>query len=94
MTDQSKDLFTLPGEDGPAGEFSPLADRLRPKALAEFEGQEHILGPDGVLRRMIETDRITSIIFWGPPGSGKTTLARIIAAGTGSRFIHHSAVTC
>jgi len=94
MPDQSKDLFTLPGEDGPAGEFSPLADRMRPRSLEEFEGQEQILGPEGVLRRMIESDRIASMIFWGPPGSGKTTLGRIIAAGTGSRFIHHSAVTC
>ncbi|MBW7997301.1 MAG: replication-associated recombination protein A [Candidatus Glassbacteria bacterium] len=94
MAEKSKDLFGLPTDEGRAADFSPLADRMRPRELSEFVGQEHILGPEGVLRRMIESDQISSMLFWGPPGSGKTTLARIIAGSTDSRFVHHSAVTC
>ena len=94
MKDDSQELFGMPGPEEADGSFSPLADRMRPVSLNQFEGQEHILGPEGVLRRMIETDRLSSLIFWGPPGSGKTTLARIIANSTGSRFVHHSAVSC
>src|SRR5215813_766153 len=70
----------------------PLADRLRPKTLEEFVGQEKIVGPGRALRRMIEEDRLQSIIFWGPPGTGKTTLARIIAEKTSARFVQFSAV--
>jgi len=72
--------------------FSPLADRLRPKDFAEFYGQEHLVGENGVLRRLIDKDELFSIIFWGPPGCGKTTLARIIANKTQSFFIQFSAV--
>lgn len=72
---------------------SPLADRIRPKDLNEFVGQEHLVGENKVLRRMIDEDKLFSIIFWGPPGSGKTTLAKIIAKKTKSRFISFSAVT-
>ncbi len=71
----------------------PLASRLRPRDLDEFAGQEHLLGEGKVLRRLIESDNITSLIFWGPPGVGKTTLARIIANKTNSKFIDFSAVT-
>ena len=71
----------------------PLASRLRPKSLDEFAGQTHLLGEGKVLRRLIESDNITSLIFWGPPGVGKTTLARIIANKTHSEFIDFSAVT-
>lgn len=71
----------------------PLADRLRPRTLEEFAGQTHLLGEGKILRRLIETDRISSMIFWGPPGVGKTTLARIIARRTRARFIDFSAVT-
>lgn len=71
----------------------PLADRLRPRTLEEFAGQTHLLGQGKILRRLIETDRISSMIFWGPPGVGKTTLARIIARRTRARFIDFSAVT-
>jgi len=71
---------------------SPLADRMRPQDLSEFVGQEHLLGPGKVLRRMIEDDNLFSMIFWGPPGCGKTTLSRIIAKKTESRFISYSAV--
>lgn len=71
----------------------PLAARLRPRTLDEFVGQTHLLGEGKVLRRLIEKDRIGSMIFWGPPGVGKTTLARIIAGRTRARFIDFSAVT-
>lgn len=73
--------------------LQPLAARLRPATLDEFAGQTHLLGPGKVLRRLIEGDLISSMIFWGPPGVGKTTLARIIAGRTSSRFIDFSAVT-
>jgi len=71
----------------------PLADRMRPADLDGFVGQKHLVGKGNVLHRMIESDRLHSIIFWGPPGSGKTTLARIIANRTKSKFISFSAVT-
>ena len=71
----------------------PLAARLRPETIEEYVGQEHLLGRGRVLRRMIEQDRIFSMIFWGPPGVGKTTLAQIIARMTRSVFINFSAVT-
>ena len=73
--------------------YQPLAERIRPRTLEEFVGQEHLLGKGKVLRRLIESDRITSMIFWGPPGVGKTTLAQIIAARTQAKFINFSAVT-
>ncbi len=71
----------------------PLASRLRPQTLEEFAGQTHLLGEGKILRRLIENDQISSLIFWGPPGVGKTTLARIIANKTHSSFIDFSAVT-
>ena len=80
---------TLFGEDN----SRPLAARLRPRDLSEFVGQSHLLGEGKVLRRLIESDRVSSMIFWGPPGVGKTTLARIIANRTKATFIDFSAVT-
>ena len=71
----------------------PLPSRLRPDNLDEFVGQTHLVGKGKILRRLIETDSISSMIFWGPPGVGKTTLARIIASHTHSSFIDFSAVT-
>lgn len=71
---------------------APLADRMRPRTLDEFEGQEHILGKDKILRKLIENDSITSMILWGPPGTGKTTIARIIAEKTNAKFENFSAV--
>ncbi len=71
----------------------PLADRMRPETLDEYVGQQHLLAEGKILRRMIDTDTVQSMIFWGPPGVGKTTLARIIARCTESSFIVFSAVT-
>ncbi len=71
---------------------TPLADRMRPETLDEFVGQKHILGEGSVLRRAIQEDKIQSLILWGPPGTGKTTLAQIIAKITGAHFIAFSAV--
>ena len=71
----------------------PLASRLRPRDLPEFVGQSHLLGEGKVLRQMIDRDMVSSMIFWGPPGVGKTTLARIIAGRTKAEFINFSAVT-
>src|SRR6185437_9599602 len=78
------------GEDDLAGR--PLADRMRPRSLDEYLGQEHILAPGKALRTQIESGRLTSLILWGPPGSGKTTLAALMARRAGSSFIPFSAV--
>jgi putative ATPase len=72
---------------------APLAERMRPVSLAEFVGQAHLVGPGKVLRGMIEADRVESLILWGPPGTGKTSLAQVIANETGSEFVWFSAVT-
>jgi putative ATPase len=72
---------------------APLAERMRPRTLDEFVGQDHLLAEGRILRRLIEEDRLTSLVFWGPPGSGKTTLARVIARRTASEFVPFSAVT-
>lgn len=75
------------------GKNEPLSSRLRPETLDEYAGQKHLVGEGRILRRLIETDQISSMIFWGPPGVGKTTLARIIARQTKSEFVEMSAVT-
>ena len=81
------------GREQRSRETAPLAERMRPATFDEFVGQEHILAEDRVLRRAIEIDRVPSILFWGPPGSGKTTLARLIATVTQSYFEPVSAVS-
>src|SRR5256885_1455958 len=86
------DLFEEEENVEAAASAAPLATRIRPRSLEEFVGQEHILGPGKLLRRAIEADRLPSVIFSGPPGSGKTTLARVIAEMTHAKFIRISGV--
>jgi putative ATPase len=73
-------------------EDAPLADRLRPRALAEVIGQEHLTGPEGAIGRMVAAGRLSSMILWGPPGTGKTSIARLLADAVGMRFVAVSAV--
>src|SRR5205823_7248567 len=87
------ELFSQPEREGAAAKApAPLADRMRPRQLDEIVGQEHLLGAGRVLRTAIETGELHSMILWGPPGSGKTTLASLMAHVTGARFVAFSAV--
>ena len=85
------DLFSL-GTESDALDTAPLAERMRPRKLADYIGQPHLIGEGTLLKRAIAEDKLFSMIFWGPPGSGKTTLARILANETKSNFISFSAV--
>ena len=85
------DLFSL-GSASDGKDSAPLAERMRPHSLTEYIGQPHLLGEGCLLRRAIEEDKLFSMIFWGPPGSGKTTLARVLASETKSKFLSFSAV--
>lgn len=86
-------LFDSQTEHSLSPVSTPLAERMRPQTLEDYIGQKHLLGEGKLLRRMLEQDQIPSMIFWGPPGVGKTTLARIIASRTKSSFLNFSAVT-
>ena len=84
------DLFQAAGLDAEAPR--PLADRLRPEALEEVVGQDHLLGPEGPIGRMLAQGRLASLILWGPPGTGKTTIARLLAKRAGLEFEQLSAI--
>src|ERR1700687_1770854 len=86
-----QDALPPPSTQGTVNE--PLAARMRPRTLDEIVGQEHLLAPGKLLRRTIENDKVTSMILWGPPGSGKTTLAEVIAHQTHAQFVRLNAVS-
>src|SRR5699024_8398157 len=90
------DLFAddpppLPRPEEPRAD-APLADRLRPRSLTEVIGQEHLTGPEGAIGRMVAAGRLSSMVLWGPPGTGKTSIARLLADAVGMRFVAISAV--
>ena len=86
------DLFDKVEPEAAGRRPAPLADRLRPKSFADVIGQEHLLGEDGALRVMLESGTLGSVIFWGPPGVGKTTLAKLLADETDMEFVQISAI--
>ena len=86
------DLFDSVEPSAAGGKPAPLADRLRPATFSDVIGQQHLLGEDGALRVMLESGNLSSIIFWGPPGVGKTTLAKLLADETEMEFVQTSAI--
>ena len=92
MTDLFESDAPPPSTQSEPGEDAPLADRLRPRTLANVVGQDHLTGPEGTIGRMVAAGRLTSMILWGPPGTGKTSIARLLADSVGMRFAAVSAV--
>jgi putative ATPase len=92
VAERTEDLFTAAAEDR-LRRRGPLADRLRPRTLAEVVGQDHLLGAGRPLQALVDADRLSSVILWGPPGTGKTTIARLIATASSKAFVPLSAVT-
>ena len=86
------DLFGFSETQGEKDYFQPLAERVRPRTLDDMAGQEHLVGPNGPLRKFLAGGTMPSMIFWGPPGSGKTTLAEICASSLSYRFEQLSAI--
>src|SRR5690349_22756478 len=91
MADLFADPPTAPPPEEPRAD-APLADRLRPRSLAEVVGQEHLTGPEGAIGRMVAAGKLSSMVLWGPPGTGKTSIARLLADAVGMRFVAISAV--
>ena len=91
MADLFADELPQQAPDEPR-EDAPLADRLRPRVLGEVIGQEHLTGPEGAIGRMVAAGRLSSMVLWGPPGTGKTSIARLLADAVGMRFVAISAV--
>ncbi|HEY6870727.1 MAG TPA: AAA family ATPase, partial [Novosphingobium sp.] len=92
MADLFPDAAPAPTGAAAVRADAPLADRLRPRALDEVIGQDHLTGPDGAIGRMVAAGRLTSMILWGPPGTGKTSIARLLADAVGMRYAAISAV--
>jgi len=92
VADLFQDDPAPPARDAAPAQNAPLADRLRPRRLDEVVGQEHLTGPDGAIGRMVAAGKLASMVLWGPPGTGKTTIARLLADAVGMRFVAISAV--
>ena len=92
MADLFADELPVSAPSEEVSPHAPLADRLRPQSLDEIVGQEHLTGPEGAIGRMVAAGKLSSMILWGPPGTGKTSIARLLADAVGLRFVALSAV--